>query len=243
MSRLQGKIAVVTGAAQGIGRATALAFLREGATVHVLDRQSDALATIAGATPTVIDLLDGGAIRDFGAAVGPVDILVNCAGYVDAGDALSFEDDGFDLSFALNVRATTRMIRVLLPGMLDRGRGSIVNIASVAGAMIGVPNRYAYCASKGAVAGLTRSIAVDFVARGIRCNAICPGTVQSPSLDERLAATGDADAARAAFVARQPMGRIGTADEVAALALYLASDESAYTTGVLHAIDGGWTAA
>ncbi|MEZ0496428.1 SDR family oxidoreductase [Sphingomonas sp. IW22] len=243
MSRLQGKIAVVTGAAQGIGRATALAFLREGATVHVLDRQSDALATIAGATPTVIDLLDGGAIRDFGAGVGPIDILVNCAGYVDAGDALSFEDEGFDLSFDLNVRATTRMIRALLPGMLDRGRGSIVNIASVAGAMIGVPNRYAYCASKGAVAGLTRSIAVDFVARGIRCNAICPGTVQSPSLDERLAATGDADAARAAFVARQPMGRIGTADEVAALALYLASDESAYTTGVLHAIDGGWTAA
>lgn len=243
MSRLSEKVAVVTGAAQGIGRATALAFLREGAVVHALDRQADALATIGGAVPTVIDLLDGAAIRDFGQRVGPVDILVNCAGYVDAGDALSFDEDGFDLSFDLNVRATTRMIRALLPGMVARGRGSIVNIASVAGAMIGVPNRFAYCASKGAVAGLTKSIAVDFVARGIRCNAICPGTVQSPSLDERLAATGDADAARAAFVARQPMGRIGTAEEIAALALYLASDESAYTTGVLHAIDGGWTAA
>jgi 2-keto-3-deoxy-L-fuconate dehydrogenase len=242
MPRLKDKVAVVTGAAQGIGRATTLAFLREGAVVHALDRQGDPLSMIEGAVPTVIDLLDGGAIRDFGTRVGPVDILVNCAGYVDQGDALSFDEDGFDLSFDLNVRASTRMIRALLPGMVARGRGSIVNIASVAGAMIGVPNRFAYCASKGAVAGLTKSIAVDFVARGIRCNAICPGTVQSPSLDERLAATGDADAARTAFIARQPMGRIGTAEEIAALAIYLAGDESAYTTGVLHAIDGGWTA-
>jgi 2-keto-3-deoxy-L-fuconate dehydrogenase len=241
--RLNGKSAVVTGAAQGIGRATALAFAREGARVLALDVKRDALASLDGCEAYPIDLLDGDTIAAFGAAAGTVDILVNCAGYVDNGNLLSFEDRGFDLSFDLNVRATARMIRALLPAMIEAGRGSIVNIASVAGAMIGVPNRFAYCASKGAVAGITRSVAVDYVARGIRCNAICPGTVQSPSLDERLAATGDADAARAAFIARQPMGRLGSAEEVAALALYLASDESAYTTGILHAIDGGWTMA
>lgn len=243
MNRLTGKSAVITGAAQGIGRATAEQFVREGARVIALDVKDTALATLEGCKTTRLDLLDGDAIARFGAGVGAVDILVNCAGYVDAGDILSFTDAGFDLSFDLNVRATARMIRALLPAMVDAGHGSIVNIASVAGAMIGVPNRFAYCASKGAVAGITRSVAVDYVGHGIRCNAICPGTVQSPSLEERLAATGDAAAARAAFVARQPMGRLGRADEVAALALYLASDESAYTTGVLHAIDGGWTMA
>jgi 2-keto-3-deoxy-L-fuconate dehydrogenase len=243
MSKLQTKVAVVTGAAQGIGRATAERFASEGARVMALDVQSAPLASLAGCEPFAFDLLDGAAIQAFAEQAGPVDILVNCAGYVDGGSLLTTTDAGFDLSFDLNVRATTRMIRALLPGMIGRSGGSIVNVASVAGAMIGVPDRFAYCASKGAVAGITRSVAVDYVGQGIRCNAICPGTVQSPSLDARLAATGDAQAARAAFIARQPMGRLGTAQEIAALALYLASDDSAYTTGVLHAIDGGWTMA
>lgn len=243
MDRLSGKRALITGGAQGIGRATAELFAAEGAEVIAVDRNADALATLAGCRHEVVDLLDGQAIAMLGRAIGRIDILVNCAGYVDTGDILATTDQGYDLSFELNVRATTRMIAAFLPTMIDGGGGSIVNVASVAGPMIGVANRYAYCASKGAVAGLTRSIAVDYVGKGIRCNAICPGTVQSPSLDERLAATGDADAARAAFIARQPMGRIGTAREIALLALYLAGDESAYTTGTLQAIDGGWTMA
>lgn len=241
--RLAGKRALVTAAGQGIGRATAELFVREGASVIAVDLNAAALATLSGCQTRVIDLLDGTAIAALAADIGPVDILFNCAGYVDAGALLETGEAGFDLSFDLNVRSTTRMIAAFLPAMITRGGGSIINMASVAGAMIGVANRYAYCASKAAVAGLTRSIAVDYVAQGIRCNAICPGTVQSPSLDARLAATGDADAARAAFIARQPMGRIGRPEEVAALALYLASDESAYTTGGLHAIDGGWTMA
>lgn len=243
MNRLAGKRALVTGAAQGIGRATAELFAREGAAVIALDVNGDALATLGGCTPVVVNLLDAAAVDALGATIGTVDILVNCAGYVDAGDLLSTGERGYRLSFDLNVDAAMRMIRTLLPAMIAGGGGSIVNIASVAGPMIGVPNRFAYCVSKGALGGLTRSVAVDYVAQGIRCNAVCPGTVQSPSLDQRLAATGDAEAARAAFVARQPMGRIGTAAEVAALALYLASDESAYTTGCLMAVDGGWTMA
>lgn len=241
--RLAGKRALVSAAGQGIGRASAELFAREGASVVAVDINGEALATLPGCETHVVDLLDGAAIRALAAAIGPVDVLFNCAGYVDPGPLLDMDERGFDLSFDLNVRSTTRMIAAFLPMMIERGGGSIVNMASVAGAMIGVANRYAYCASKAAVAGLTRSIAVDYVAAGIRCNAICPGTVQSPSLDARLAATGDAAAARAAFIARQPMGRIGRPEEVAALALYLASDESAYTTGGLHAIDGGWTMA
>jgi len=243
MSRLAAKKVLVTGAAQGIGRAIAERFVREGASVIALDIKAEALATLHGCQAKVVDLLDAGAVAAAGADAGTLDVLVNCAGYVDAGDLLATTERGLDLSFDLNVRATIRMTQAVLPAMLAAGKGVIVNIASVAGAMIGVPNRLAYCASKGAVVGLTRSIALDYVGRGIRCNAICPGTVQSPSLDERLAATGDADAARAAFVARQPMGRIGTAEEVANLALFLASDESAYTTGTAIAIDGGWTMA
>ncbi len=243
MIRLAGKRALVTGAAQGIGRETVELFVREGAEVIALDVQAEALATLAGCTTMTVDLLDAAVVDALGETVGTVDILVNCAGYVDAGDLLSTSERGYRLSFDLNVDAAMRMTRAVLPAMIAAGRGSIVNVASVAGAMIGVPNRFAYCVSKGALAGLTRAVAVDYVAQGIRCNAICPGTVQSPSLDARLAATGDADAARNAFVARQPMGRIGTAAEVAALALYLASDESAYTTGCLMAVDGGWTMA
>lgn len=243
MTRLAGKRALITGAAQGIGRAIAERFVVEGATVIALDRAAEALASLSGCTLLVADLLDPGAIARAREAAGTVDVLVNCAGYVDNGNLLETDEAGLDLSFDLNVRATIRMTQAMLPAMLAAGGGSIINIASVAGAMIGVPNRLAYCASKGAVAGLTRSIALDYVGQGIRCNAICPGTVQSPSLDQRLAATGDAAAARAAFVQRQPMGRIGTAEEVAFLAVYLASDESAYTTGAAIAIDGGWTMA
>lgn len=243
MNRLQSKRAIVTGAGQGIGRAAAELFAAEGAQVIAVDRNADALASLLGCTTEILDLTDPAAIAAFGERTGAVDVLFNCAGYVDAGDLLATQDGGYRLSFDLNVHAITHMLQAFVPAMIAQGGGSIVNMASVAGALIGVPNRYAYCASKGAVAGITRSVALDYVGKGIRCNAICPGTVQSPSLDERLAATGDAEAARAAFVARQPMGRLGRAEEVAALALYLASDESAYTTGQMHAIDGGWTMA
>jgi 2-keto-3-deoxy-L-fuconate dehydrogenase len=243
MPRLANKRVLVTGAAQGIGRAIAETFAAEGASVIALDKQADALADLAGCDTQVVDLLDRDAVIAAGEAAGTIDILVNCAGYVDAGDLLAVTEQGLDLSFDLNVRAVIRLTQAVLPAMLAAGQGVIVNIASVAGAMIGVPNRLAYCASKAALVGLTRSIALDYVGQGIRCNAICPGTVQSPSLDQRLAATGDAAAARAAFVARQPMGRIGTPHEVAQLALYLASNESAYVTGSAIAIDGGWTMA
>ncbi|MCU6454515.1 SDR family oxidoreductase [Sphingomonas sp. A2-49] len=243
MDRLQGKRAIVTGAGQGIGRAAAEAFAREGAHVIAVDRNADTLASLTGCETQVLDLTDPAAIATFGAQAGAVDVLFNCAGYVDAGTLLDTDDAGYRLSFDLNVHAITHMLTAVLPAMIANGGGSIVNMASVAGPVIGVANRYAYCVSKAAVAGITRSVAVDYVADRIRCNAICPGTVQSPSLDERLAATGDEAAARAAFVARQPLGRLGKAEEVAALALYLASDESAYTTGQLHVIDGGWSMA
>ena len=243
MGRLSGKRAVVSAAAQGIGRASAELFAREGAKVFALDINAGALSAVEGCETRPIDLLDGSAIAALAADIGPIDILFNCAGYVDAGTLLDTTDDGYDLSFDLNVKSMTRMIRAFLPAMIAAGGGSIINMASVAGPTIGVANRFAYCASKAAVAGLSRSVAIDYVADGIRCNVICPGTVQSPSLDSRLAATGDEVAARKAFVARQPMGRIGNAAEIAALALHLASDESAYTTGALHIIDGGWSMA
>ncbi|WP_029937458.1 SDR family oxidoreductase [Sphingomonas sp. UNC305MFCol5.2] len=239
--RLAGKTAVITAAAQGIGRASAELFAREGARVIAADINAEALATLEGCETHVLDLLDGDAIAAFGEQIGGVDVLFNCAGFVHAGTILTTDEKDFDFSFDLNVKSAYRMIRAFLPGMIARGGGSIVNMSSVAGSVIAVQNRFVYGASKAAVIGLTKSVAQDFVGQGIRCNAICPGTVQSPSLDERLAATGDADKARSEFVARQPMGRIGSAKEIAELALYLGSDLSSYTTGTINIIDGGWT--
>jgi 2-keto-3-deoxy-L-fuconate dehydrogenase len=239
--RLAGKTAIITAAAQGIGRATAELFAREGARVIAADINAEALATLEGCETYVLDLLDGAAIAAFGEQIGGVDILFNCAGFVHAGTILTTDEKDFDFSFDLNVKSAYRMIRAFLPGMIARGGGSIVNMSSVAGSVIAVQNRFVYGASKAAVIGLTKSVAQDYVGNGIRCNAICPGTVQSPSLDERLAATGDADKARSEFVARQPMGRIGSSKEIAELALYLGSDLSSYTTGTINVIDGGWS--
>lgn len=241
MSRLQNKVALVTAAGQGIGRASAELFAREGARVIAVDINPTTLATLTGMETRQVDLTDGASIEALSRDVGGVDVLFNCAGFVHAGTLLTTTDADFDFSFNLNVKSVYRMIRSFLPAMIARGGGSIINMSSVASSVIGVPNRFVYGASKAAVIGLTRSVAVDFVKDRIRCNVICPGTVQSPSLDQRLAATGDAAKARAEFVSRQPMGRIATAEEIAELALYLASDASAFTTGATHIIDGGWS--
>jgi 2-keto-3-deoxy-L-fuconate dehydrogenase len=240
--RLAGKTALVTGAAQGIGRAAAARFAAEGATVWATDRDDSMLAGLGGCVFRRLDLLDPAAIEAVVAEAGPLDILFNCAGMVASGTVLDGSEADWQASFELNVTAMFRTIRAALPAMLDAGHGSIVNMASVAGSVTGVASRCAYGASKAAVIGLTKSVAVDFVARGVRCNAICPGTVDTPSLHDRLRATGDYEAARRDFNARQPMGRLGSAEEIAALALYLASDESGFTTGQIHVIDGGWTA-
>ena len=243
--RLQGKIALVTAAAQGIGRATAEAFAAEGAKVIATDINLEKLATLKGANLTTrhLDVLDGAAILAAEREIGAIDVLVNCAGYVHHGSILDCEEKDFDFSTNLNVRAAYRMIRAFLPGMLARKGGTIVNVSSIASSIIGVPNRFIYGVTKAALLGLTKSVAVEYVTKGIRCNAICPGTVETPSLGERIKALGNEEEARKAFVARQPMGRLGTATEIAALALYLASDESAFVTGQEFIIDGGWTAA
>jgi 2-dehydro-3-deoxy-L-fuconate 4-dehydrogenase len=241
MARLADKIAVITAAGQGIGRATAELFAAEGATVFAADINEQTLATLAGCRPAVLDVTDRAAVEAFARDAGRVDVLFNCAGFVHDGSILDCDEADWDASFALNVKSMYRLIRAFLPGMIAGGGGSIINMSSVASSVIGVPRRFVYGTTKAAVIGLTKSIAADFVAQGIRCNAICPGTVQSPSLDERLAASGDLAAARAAFVARQPMGRLGTPGEIAELALYLASDASAFTTGQCHVIDGGWS--
>ncbi|WP_414902376.1 SDR family oxidoreductase [Sphingomonas flavalba] len=237
---LSDKRVLITGAGQGIGRASAEAFRDAGAWVLATDINAKALASLSGCETMILDVTAPGALAQLAAEEG-FDVLFNCAGYVHHGSILECEERDWASSFELNVTAMYRTIRVLLPAMIARGGGSIINMASVASSIIGVPNRCVYGASKAAVIGLTKAIAADFVQQGIRCNAICPGTVSSPSLEQRLAATGDFDAAMAAFTARQPMGRIGTPAEVAALALYLASDASAFTTGQTHIIDGGWS--
>ena len=241
--RLSGKRALCTASAQGIGRATVEAFAREGATVFATDVKVDGLAGLPDGVETFgLDVLDKSALLAAIDRVKP-DILFNCAGVVHAGTITEASDEDFDFAFALNVKSMFWAIRAVIPGMIERGGGTIVNIASVASSILGAPNRCVYGASKAAILGLTRSVAVDYVKQGIRCNAICPGTVDSPSLHERLRATGDYENALSSFIARQPMGRIATPDEIANLAVYLASDESAFVTGQPFIIDGGWAAA
>ncbi len=242
---LDGKTALITAAGQGIGKASAEAFAQAGAKVFATDINPDSLAElgqIGGVTALELDATNAEQVEAVLAQIGPLDILFNCAGVVHAGNILECPESDWDFAFELNAKAQYRLCKAVLPGMLKKGKGSIVNMSSVASSIKGVPNRFAYCASKAAVIGLTKSIAVDFVTKGIRCNAICPGTVDSPSLHDRLRATGDYQQAMADFIARQPMGRVGDANEIAALALYLASDMSGFTTGQTHTIDGGWTA-
>lgn len=243
--RFAGKTVLVTAAAQGIGRATAERLRDEGASVWAADRDRDALAGIAGVTPITVDLTDPAAIAALPARTGPLDALANIAGFVGAGNILECSDADWALSFDLNVHAMHHAIRAYLPAMLERGGGSIVNMSSIASSVKGIPNRYAYGASKAAVIGLTKAVAADFAGRNVRCNCICPGTVETPSLRQRVteqaAAQGvSVDEADAAFVARQPMGRLGRAEEIAALVAYLMSDEASFTTGAVHVIDGGW---
>ena len=248
-NRLKGKVAFITAAGQGIGRAIAEAFIAEGATVIATDLDAKKLKSLQGAkafsldvrSTKAVDALAKKVIKDVGAP----DILANCAGYVHQGSVLDCSEKDWDLSFDINVKSMHRTIKAYVPGMLEKGAGSIVNIASGAGSVRGIPNRYVYGATKAAVIGLTKAVAADFIKRGIRANAICPGTIQSPSLDQRIAdqakASGQSlEAVRQAFVDRQPMGRLGTAEEIAWLAVYLASDEASYTTGQIHLADGGF---
>ena len=248
--RLKGKKTLITAAGQGIGRSTVLAFAREGAQVLATDIDPESLASLKKEFPEiatnietcVLDVNNLKAIQQLAEETGSIDVLFNCAGFVHHGTVLDCEESDWDISFDLNVRSMYRMVKAFLPAMLDAGGGSIVNMSSVASSVKGLPNRFVYGASKAAVVGLTKSIAADFITQNIRCNAICPGTVESPSLQARIKAQGgNYEDVLSAFIARQPIGRIGTPEEIAALAVYLASDESSYTTGVAWSIDGGMT--
>jgi 2-keto-3-deoxy-L-fuconate dehydrogenase len=242
--RLAGKIALLTAAGQGIGKATALAFAAEGAVVHATDVNAKALEQLAAESGTIqtqlLDVRDDEAIQQAVNKIGKVDVLFNCVGYVHHGTILDCADKDWEFSFDINVKSMYRTCRAVLPGMLKAGTGNIINMSSGASSIKAAANRFVYATTKAAVIGLTKSIAIDFIKQGIRCNAICPGTVQSPSLEERMSAQGDFAKAQAEFVARQPMGRLGRPEEIAALAVYLASDESSFTTGQTHIIDGGW---
>jgi 2-keto-3-deoxy-L-fuconate dehydrogenase len=239
MGRLTGKTAFITAAGQGMGRAAAEAFIAEGATVIATDVKLEFLEGLEGAVLRQLDATDPAAIKALAAEFPNVDVLYNCAGYVHAGTVLTTDEAVWNFSFSINVTAMFHTIQAFLPKMLERKSGSIINMASVA-AFKGVSNRLAYGASKAAVVGLTKSVAADFVAQGIRCNALCPGTIDTPSLQQRMRDTGDYEKGRAMFLARQPTGRLGTPEELAAFAVYLASDESSFTTGQAHIIDGGW---
>ncbi len=245
--RLHGKTAFITAAAQGIGRATALAYAAESAKVIATDVNEAGLASLAGPSITVhrLDATDPDDIIRIAAQAGPVDVLFNCAGFVHQGTVLDATEAEWDFAFTLNVRSMFRTMRAFLAAMADRGSGSIINMASAASSIKGAPNRFIYGATKAAVIGMTKSVASDFVKQGVRCNAICPGTVQTPSLDDRIAANaaaaGSLEAARTGFIARQAMGRLGTPEEIAAMAVYLGSDETQFITGQTFVIDGGWT--
>ena len=247
--RLAGKTALITAAGQGIGRATALAFVREGAHVIATDVNAAALGSLKQECGCVVDVLDvtkPEAIQAAHAKHGDIDVLFNAAGFVHAGTVLDCTEAEWDFAFTLNVRSQFRMIQAFLPGMLKKGNGSIINVASVAGSIKGAPNRFVYGTTKAAIIGLTKAVAADYITQGVRCNAICPGTVESPSLRDRISAQAKASGqsipqVEAAFVARQPMGRVGRVDEIASLAVYLASDESSFTTGTSQIIDGGWS--
>ncbi|MGL4280059.1 MAG: SDR family oxidoreductase [Albidovulum sp.] len=245
MGRLQGKRCLVTAAGQGIGRASALMMAREGARVIATDINQSTLDALKDENPAIetrlLNVRDKAAVEAAAAEIGALGALFNCAGFVANGTILDCDEDQWAFSLDLNMTAMYRMCRAFLPAMIEGGGGSIINMASVASSVIAAPNRFVYGATKAGVIGLTKAVAADFIGKGIRCNAICPGTVESPSLEDRLKATGDYEAAKKAFIARQPIGRIGKAEEIAALVVYLASDESSYTTGVAHVIDGGWS--
>ena len=243
--KLEGRVALVTSAGQGIGRASAIALAREGAKVFATDIREDLFKDISKEHPGItgfgLNVLEQAAVDAALKRSGPIDILFNCSGFVHNGTVLDCEEKDWDFSFDLNVKAHYRMIKAYLPGMLAKGKGNVINMASVASSIKGAPNRFVYGASKAAVIGLTKAMAADFVAKGIRCNAICPGTVETPSLYDRMRAQGDFEKAKAAFIARQPMGRMAQPEEIAEMVIYLASDDSAFITGQALVIDGGWS--